>query len=177
MSLLNPCLTINLDPSLFNRGLSCLYPAAPFAEIPNLSDLYWHYPETLGRRRPYLEIFELLSRSIPGPNLVSPHCCYINTVIFYASPYALGRNLYYHRKGFFGVSKSFQEYGQCRHSLQNGMIVAAPSGERFGVNSGTIRYGAHAWWMVFAARANAVDKITESESYRKFTARGMTHAA
>ena len=60
---------------------------------------YWPYPITeptppdisdirVFRQKPWrLILWEPLPTKAPGPHLVQPWCCYVNTVIFYAYPY------------------------------------------------------------------------------------------
>jgi hypothetical protein len=49
-----------------------------------------------------LEIWEPLTTKVPNPNLVQPHCCYINTVIFYARPHVVRPWHHFWRSGATG---------------------------------------------------------------------------
>ena len=53
---------------------------------PDLSDCL---ALALGRNR--LIVWEPLITKAPGPHLASPHCCYLQTIIFYTRPYTINR--------------------------------------------------------------------------------------
>lgn len=81
-----------------------------------------------------------------------PHCCYINTVIFYAAD-TDGRHL------LAADRRSFQDHGQVEMALQHEDLVAfgrtAPAlhvGERFIVTSARVVRAGDRWWARYRAR-------------------------
>lgn len=139
--------------------------------IPDISDvLAWRDPD-----HPWnLVIWERLLTKAPGPHLVRPHCCYINTIIFYARPYRTlppKRYLSWHapseteryangnakwirlerpviRKDSTG---SFAEHDRIEHRLQWQTILRF-EGEDFEYGGGSVRWVRPHWWMRSRAR-------------------------
>lgn len=114
------------------------------------------------RFRPFLiRIFEPLATHAPCPALAQPHCCYINTVIFYYRPYVteLAQPRW---RGPDGVirdgMRGFQEWETVETRLRWDDVVRF-EGENFTVSGGWVIWAAvpgdpvgRRWWMAHGAR-------------------------
>ncbi len=137
--------------------------------VPDIRDLLSYRPQPWN-----LVIWERLFTKAPGPHLVRPYCCYINTIIFYARPYQTlppKRYLSWHefseteryangnrklirlarpviRKGSTG---SFAEYDRLEHRLEWGTLLKFED-EQFEYGGGSVRWVRPHWWMRSQAR-------------------------
>ena len=120
------------------------------------------YPLKPARRVDHLiDVFEPLDTKAPGPGIAQPYCCLINTVIFYARPYAKALPLYHARwrDGTVHTStRGFEIYDQVRTLLRHDDIVEY-AGDRFEVGGGRVMWAARKddlvgrrWWMRYSAR-------------------------
>lgn len=125
------------------------------------------------RTRPWiLCLWEPLTAKIPGPNLVQPHCCYLQTVIFYARPFqqlppARYLSWYgyhgYHANGNPKLEKlerpvikrdsvgSFAKYAELEHSLRFDDHIEF-DGEHWHIHGGSVRWHKPGWWFQQWAR-------------------------
>jgi len=139
---------------------------APCGEAGGLTSLslrsHWDQPAErqhladclVSRPRPFaLVIWEPLATKAPAPPKAQPHCCYIQSIIFYHAPYIVwpfkkrwrcnGR-LRADRGGFF-------EWDQIESRLAWDDLVEF-QGERFQVDGGSVVWARRRWWMVHGAR-------------------------
>lgn len=103
-----------------------------------------------------LTIWEPLLTKAPGPNLARPHCCYINTVIFYHSPHIVlpWKHHWRARDGkVHSSSRGFFEFDQIETRLAGDDRVIW-RGDIFGKGGGRVMWGKVAgdprgrrWWM------------------------------
>lgn len=110
----------------------------------------------VSRPKPFLlVIWEPLPTKAPGPHLAQPYCCYINTVIFYASPYRpRGHGHPYKIAGKWGFEKRrdlFAEFDQIQTRLHADDIVEF-QGAQFDVGCSSVRWANKRWWMCSTAR-------------------------
>lgn len=136
--------------------------------VPTIADLFaWRDFE-----RPWLlEVWEPLPIKAPGPHAVRPHCCYINTVVFYVRPYQTlppKRYLSWHEitqraDGRYDTRRlerptirrdstgSFAEYGRVETRFQWGVLLDF-SGDTFEKVGGTVIWSRPHWWMRYRFR-------------------------
>jgi hypothetical protein len=134
-------------------GLSWHYCSYDFKRRPpDLSDCL------VSRVRPWiLVIWEPLRTVAPSPALCAPWCCYICTVIFYATPHVheLRRRYWRDKTGVLRLSKGgFEQYDQVETRLiggEDGDIVTF-EGEQFTIGGGSVRWARKRWWMCRCAR-------------------------
>lgn len=108
----------------------------PFKEMPSdLSDCGIEGdPE-----RPWLkEIVEPLAGD--APMSASPHCCYLNTVIFYEKPYRVVEG-----------TRNLATYAEVRHRIACDDILKI-DGEEFSIGCGRVEWRGSRWVMVHPAR-------------------------
>lgn len=147
---------------------------APCGEAGGLSWNYWssiahselpRAPDLgdclVSRPKPFrLVIWEPLLTKSPGPHLASPHCCYINTVIFYHAPYRVSpwvklyrANGHWHHNGSPG---HFEEWDSIETRFTWDERVEF-EGDIFQIGGGSVRWAHEAgkprrWWMRRSAR-------------------------
>ena len=101
-----------------------------------------------------LYIWEPLATKAPSPPKAAPWCCYINTVIFYHSPYipAIGKSHWRQRDGSIrSGTLGFEEWGQVQSRLTWDDIVEF-RGEHFRCGGGAVHWQRRRWWMVHYCR-------------------------
>lgn len=135
-------------------GLSAIYLRHPHEPLhwPSLSDCL------VSRPKPFaLVIWEPLRTKAPAPSKASPHCCYINTVIFYHRPYitwpaakpwkAAGR--------WKMIRAGFLEWDKTETRLSWDDQVEF-DGEVFEIGGGNVVWARKRWWMCHGARRKRV---------------------
>ena len=103
----------------------------------------------------WLVVWEPLRTLAPSPARCAPHCCYINTVIFYARPHVVRpfSRLWRDARGRWRAEKSsgFEEYGRTETRLRWDDAVQF-NGEWFNVEGGSVVWSRRRWWMRSLAR-------------------------
>lgn len=139
-----------------------------FRVPPTIADLLaWRDPD-----RPWLlEVWEPLPIKAPGPHVTLPHCCYINTIVFYVRPYQTlppKRYLSWHeisRRGDGaydtrrlarpviqrGTVGEFAEHGRVETRLQWSVLLDL-DGDTFEKVNGTVIWSRPSWWMRYRFR-------------------------
>lgn len=111
----------------------------------------------VARPKPWLlEISEPLLTKAPAPPKARPHCCYINTVIFYHFPLIKSPwvKLFRIRDGSVESNSSaghFEEWDSVRTRLQWDDVVEF-EGESFAITGGSVVWKSRRWWMEHGAR-------------------------
>lgn len=111
------------------------------------------------RPKPFrLVIFEPLRTKAPSPALALPHCCYIQTVIFYHRPYIQRpwKTRWRSNGRLQACDAGFEEWGKVETRLSWEDTVNFED-EDFKVGGGRVIWGAapngsRRWWMAHAAR-------------------------
>jgi hypothetical protein len=140
-------------------------------EPSGMSGLEWKWPRNFeGKVRPTLSgcivsqpashpwfiiVWEPLNTKAPDPNLVSPYCCYIKTIVFYVRGYIVNpfTHLWKSNSGWHAESPGhrFMEWDECESALTWEDRVVW-QGKEFEVGSGRVIYWHKRWWMRHWAR-------------------------
>ncbi len=116
----------------------------------------------VSRPRPWmLVIWEPLRTKAPSPPKAAAWCCYIQTVIFYHSPYIASPWVkLYPWRGRINRNSSpghFEEWDTVETRLA-GEDVVAFEGERFVCGGGSVVWKRGRWWAVRTARREAASR-------------------
>lgn len=121
----------------------------PFGQKVDLSDCL------VSRPKPFrLVIWEPLLTKAPAPPKARPHCCYVQTIVFYCSPYVVRpfKKLYRGKNGALrACSAGFEEWDQIQTRLGWDDVVEF-EGEQFLTGGGRVVWAQKRWWMVHGAR-------------------------
>ena len=100
-----------------------------------------------------LVIWEELRTKAPAPPKARPHCCYIQTVIFYHSPHIVRpfTRLYWANGSLHPSKGGFEEWDQIQYRLGWDDRVAF-DGEEFEVGGGGVVWAKRRWWVCHKAR-------------------------
>lgn len=130
-------------------GLSWVFSGYAFRGPPtDISDCLVERP------RPWLLIiWEPLLTKAPSPPKAAPFCCYINTVIFYCSPYIVRpwRRIYRSGARLEHCRGGFEQWDQIETRFHWDDRVAF-QGDRFEITGGTVLWAKRRWWMRRGAR-------------------------
>jgi len=114
----------------------------------------------VSRPKPWiLIIWEPLCTKAPAPPKAAPYCCYIQTVIFYHSPYIKRpwSRLYRNGRGALRAESpgSFEQWDKIETRLTGGDVVAFEA-EEFEIGGGQVVWAKGRWWMGRGARRKQV---------------------
>jgi hypothetical protein len=97
-----------------------------------------------------LEVWEPLTTKVPNPNLAQPHCCYINTVIFYVRPYVVRPwHHFWECRGKRRAEKPghhYEEWGRVKTVLVWDRIFSW-NGDEFICGGGRVVWKNNRWYM------------------------------
>lgn len=120
----------------------------PFSAMPDVSGCLTLRHHT----KPWLlTIWEPLATKAPSPARAQPHCCYIDTVIFYHRPQLVGRPRPWrdrHGKLHPSTVGSFIEYDRATMHLLRVMMVRF-EGQAFELSGGHVLWRRRGWWAVY----------------------------
>ena len=134
-----------------STGLSWVYSGYAFRGPPaDISDCLVERP------RPWLlTIWEPLPTKAPSPPKAAPFCCYLNTVIFYHSPYIVRpfARIYSLNNGRLSWCKpaGFEEWDKIETRFHWDDKVRF-EGDHFEIGGGTVLWAKRRWWMRRGAR-------------------------
>jgi hypothetical protein len=119
-------------------------------QAPDISDCL------VSRPKPWiLVIWEPIKTLAPSPARCSPHCCYANSVIFYARPHVKREwhKIWRSRSGQLHADKpgAFETYDQVETRF-NWDDVVTFEGDRFEIGGGHVEWARKRWWMCRGAR-------------------------
>lgn len=117
---------------------------------PNLNDVLVSQP------KPWrLVIWEPLQTKAPRPPKAQPYCCYINTVIFYHSPYIVSpwRRHWKSAEGWKrSETGSFIQWDQIETRLSIEHDIVRIYLQNWRLTGGTVLWKNDRWWMRYGAR-------------------------
>lgn len=121
----------------------------PFGQKVDLADCL------VSRPRPFrLVIWEPLLTKAPAPPKARPHCCYVQTVVFYHFPHIpqLKPSTWRDREGRRRTGRrGFEEWDQIQSRLGWDDVVEF-EGEQFVAGGGRVVWAMKRWWMMHGAR-------------------------
>lgn len=121
----------------------------PFGHRVDLSDCLVARP-TLFR----LVIWEPLLTKAPAPPKARPHCCYVQTIVFYHFPHISTLKPSFWRPAGEALrpgKRGFQEWDQIQSRLGWDDVVEF-EGEHFVTGGGHVVWARKRWWMMHGAR-------------------------
>lgn len=103
-----------------------------------------------------IELLEPLPTHAPSPSRCQPHCCFLDTVIFYHRPYigARERPSRWSDGSIHRGSIVFAAFDRVRARLRLDDWVTF-DGDTFRITSGRAIWARRRWWMLYSARRDA----------------------
>lgn len=106
-----------------------------------------------------LVIWEPLRTKAPAPPKAQPFCCFIQTVIFYHSPYIVRpwSRIWQANGKFSACTGGFEEWDKIETRLAWDDLVTFED-ELFRIGSGHVLWARRRWWMLRHARRHVPEK-------------------
>ena len=105
-------------------------------------------------RRTTLVVWEPIFTKAPAPPKAAPHCCYIQTIIFYHAPHIIWPWPRLYRAGGrlrVNSGPTFAEWDQVETRLTHDDLVEF-DGAEFRLGGGRVVWAKRRWWMLHVAR-------------------------